>query len=90
MRGPSRRELASTAVLRLDLSEVSVKIRSGPPADDEADLGLPYWAGTLPLSTTAGTPLPAPDLSPEIAVPRHVSAWSRPARASRPPGGQKA
>lgn len=78
VRGPSRKELASTAVLRLDLSEVSVKVRSGPPADDEADLVLPYWAGTLPLSTTAGTPLPAPDLSPVTAVPHHVSAWSRP------------
>lgn len=81
VRGPTRKELASTAVLRLDLAEVSVKIRSGPPADDEADLALPYWAGVLPLSTTAGTPLPAPDLSPAAAVPHHVSAWSRPSSA---------
>lgn len=83
VRGPSRKELAATAVLRLELSEVSVKVRTGPAADDEPDLGLPYWAGTLPLSTTAGAPLPAPDLPPGAAVPHHVSAWSRPAPAQQ-------
>ena len=78
VRGPTRKELAATAVLRLDLAEVSVKVRSGPPGDDEADLALPYWAGVLPLNTGPGTPLPAPDLRPRTAVPAHVSAWSRP------------
>lgn len=78
VRGPTRKELASTAVLRLDLAEVSVKVRSGPPGDDEDDLTLPYWAGVLPLVTAAGTPEPSPDLVGEIALPHHVSAWTRP------------
>ena len=78
-RGPNRRELAATTVLRLPLADVSVKVRSGPPGDDEADLGLGHWAGVLPLSTVAGTPVPAPDLSADVPVPEHVTAWRRPA-----------
>lgn len=78
VRGPSRKELAATTVLRLDLEHVSIKTRTGPPADDESDLGLPYWAGVLPLTSTPGIPQPAPDLSPSIATPDHVSTWVRP------------
>ena len=78
-RAPNRKELAATTVLRLDLQEVSVKVRSGPPADDAEDLELPYWAGVLPLTTRPGTPVPAPDLVPGIDVPGHVRSWRRPA-----------
>lgn len=75
-RGPSRRELAATALLRLPLLEVSLKARKGPPGDDDADLGLPYWAGVIPVVTLAREPNPAPDLDPTIALPEHVSGWA--------------
>jgi hypothetical protein len=78
-RPPSRSELAATTVLRLDLHEVSVKVRTGPPDDDLEDLGLPYWAGVLPLITSPGTPQPNDDLPDGVAVSKHVSAWKRPA-----------
>ena len=39
-RGPTRKELAATAVLAVPLAESSVKIRTGPPADDEEDYAL--------------------------------------------------
>lgn len=77
-RGPSRKELAATTVLRLDLEEVSVKVRTGPPNDDDEDLELPHWAGVLPMVTRPGEPLPAPDLRPGTAVPGHVTGWERP------------
>jgi hypothetical protein len=82
-RPPSRSELAATTVLRLDLHEVSAKVRSGPPDDDPEDLGLPYWAGVLPLITSPGTPQPDDDLTDGVAVPSHVSAWKRPALRRR-------
>jgi len=77
-RPPSRNELAATTVLRLDLHEVSVKVRTGPAADDPEDLGLPYWAGVLPLVTGPGTPQPNGDLPDGVVVPEHVTAWKRP------------
>ncbi len=71
-RAPDARELAATGVLALDLVEVSAKVRSGPPADDPEDLPLPHWAGVVPLSLTAGTPVPADDLASGTAVPAYL------------------
>jgi len=82
-RPPSRTELTPTTVIRLDLHEVSVKARNGPAIDDPEDLGLPYWAGVLPLVTSPGTPQPNDDLPDGVAVPEHVSAWKRPASRTR-------
>ena len=76
-RAPDRKELAATTVLRLPLTEVSVKARSGPPVDDPEDLDGPYWAGVLPLATVPGPPVPAPDLAAGIATPAHVTGWAR-------------
>ena len=51
VRGPNELELKQTSVLALPLQEVSAKIRSGPPVDDEEDYALPIWAGVLPIET---------------------------------------
>jgi uncharacterized protein len=77
VRPGSGRELAATAVLALPLEEVSAKVRTGDPKDEEEDYDLPYWAGTLPLSLEPGPPLPDSRLKPGIPVPPYVSAWSR-------------
>ena len=57
-RPPSRKEMAATAVLEVPLTEASVKVRSGPPADDPADHGLDVWAGVLPAALTFGEQQP--------------------------------
>ncbi|MDP9207746.1 MAG: pyridoxamine 5'-phosphate oxidase family protein [Actinomycetota bacterium] len=80
VRGGDGRELAATAVLALPLREVSAKVRTGPPKDDEPDYQLPIWAGVLPLALTPGDPAPDPVLDPSIPTPGHVASWSRPAR----------
>ncbi len=72
-RGPNQRELAATGVLTLDLVEVSAKVRTGGPVDEPEDCVLPHWAGVVPLSMTAGAPLPAGDLAPGTPVPRYLS-----------------
>ena len=77
VRGGDRRELAATAVLALPLDEVSAKVRTGPPKDDDPDYDLPIWAGVLPLALTSGAPVPDPVLDPSIPTPRHVATWSR-------------
>lgn len=71
-RAPDASELAATGVLALDLVEVSAKVRGGPPADDPQDLPLPHWAGVVPLTLTAGTPVPADDLDPAIPAPPYL------------------
>ena len=58
-RPPSPQELKQTAVLALPLEEASVKVRTGPPLDDQSDLEWPAWAGVIPLAMVAGPPQPA-------------------------------
>jgi len=77
VRQPSEKELKSTAVLAIPLKEVSAKVRTGPPLDDEEDYALPVWAGVLPLELTPTTPVPDDRLPKEIAVPDYVRRYTR-------------
>ncbi len=73
-REPDGRELAATAVFGLDLAEASVKVRTGPPGDEEADVEAGgRWAGVLPVRTVFGLPEPCPDLPSDAEVPAHVA-----------------
>lgn len=67
------RERAATAVLRLDLAEVSAKVRSGGPSDDPEDAGLPHWSGVVPVARTYGEPVPAEDLAPGTPLPPYLA-----------------
>lgn len=70
---PDSRELAATSVVALDLAEASVKVRNGPPGDDDADIAAGgRWAGVLPVRTTFGEPQPDPTLDGDAEVPEHV------------------
>jgi uncharacterized protein len=71
-RQPTGKEMAATAVLSLPLTEASVKVRAGMPADDPEDYDLDVWAGVLPIAVTFGQPLPDPRLRPEIPLPAHI------------------
>ncbi|MEV2256828.1 pyridoxamine 5'-phosphate oxidase family protein [Streptomyces sp. NPDC050147] len=71
-RPANAKELAATAVLSLDLAAVSAKVRTGGPNDDPEDLGLPYWAGVVPLRKGHDPLVPAADLAPGIDVPDYL------------------
>ncbi|XVQ09526.1 pyridoxamine 5'-phosphate oxidase family protein [Spirillospora sp. CA-255316] len=73
-RQPTPKELAATTVLALSLEEASVKVRQGPPVDDEEDHALDLWAGVLPVRQVFGDPVPDPRLRPGIPVPPHITA----------------
>ena len=73
----NQREMDQTAILAIEMSEVSAKIRTGPPKDDEEDLALDVWAGVLPLRTQPGLPEPAPDLRPGLPEPGYVTDYRR-------------
>jgi nitroimidazol reductase NimA-like FMN-containing flavoprotein (pyridoxamine 5'-phosphate oxidase superfamily) len=65
-RHPTRKELAATTLLALPLSEASVKVRTGPPGDEEEDYALDVWAGEVPVVSSLGAPVPDPRLRPGI------------------------
>ncbi|RDG32215.1 pyridoxamine 5'-phosphate oxidase family protein [Streptomyces corynorhini] len=68
------RELAATAVIRLDLDEVSAKARRGGPDDDPEDLALPHWAGVVPVVHGYGTPEPDGGTGPAAPLPGYLAA----------------
>ena len=72
IRLPNEKEMKATKVLKIEISEASAKIRTGPPKDEKADYDLPVWAGVIPINTTLGTPLPDPDLKEGIELPKSV------------------
>ncbi|MBX9641417.1 MAG: pyridoxamine 5'-phosphate oxidase family protein, partial [Mycobacteriaceae bacterium] len=71
-RAPNAREVAATAVLALDMVEVSAKIREGGVSDDAEDLALPYWAGVVPLRVTADAAVPDGNLDPATPLPPYL------------------
>jgi nitroimidazol reductase NimA-like FMN-containing flavoprotein (pyridoxamine 5'-phosphate oxidase superfamily) len=73
VRGGDARELAATAVLAVHLAEASAKVRSGGVKDEPEDMGLPYWAGVVPVRQVAGAP--EPDHGVSGPVPAHVGDW---------------
>jgi uncharacterized protein len=76
-REPNEQEMRATLVLVLPLVEVSAKVRTGPPLDDEEDYQLPIWAGVVPLQMTAATPIADPRLLEGVEPPAQVRRYSR-------------
>ena len=77
VREPTEQELKATTVLSLPLEEVSAKVRTGPPVDDEEDYAMNVWAGVVPLQITAGTPVSDPRLPENIPAPSYALDYSR-------------
>jgi uncharacterized protein len=79
LRPPTRQEVKATTVLRMALEEVSAKVRTGPPKDDDEDYALPIWAGVLPVTTLVGGPQPDPRLAPDTPLPSYLGSATGPA-----------
>jgi uncharacterized protein len=76
-RQPNEKELKATSILRLPLTEVSAKIRVGPPEDDAPDYSLPIWAGVIPLHLTPGAPIRDEKCDPSIPTPAYAAQYKR-------------
>jgi len=77
VRQPTEQELKATTVLALPLDEVSAKVRTGGPIDDEGDYNLPVWAGVLPLTTSVKSPEPDPQRRNDPPVPEYLRNYTR-------------
>ncbi len=72
VRPPSVKEMTATLVIAIEIEEASVKIRSGPPIDDDDDYHLPIWAGELPLQQQFANPITDPRCDQGLALPESV------------------
>jgi len=76
-RQPNEKEWKVTHVLRMPLDEVSAKVRTGPPIDDDEDYALDSWAGVIPIHTVTGTVEPDPKLRAGIETPAFVTNFRK-------------
>jgi nitroimidazol reductase NimA-like FMN-containing flavoprotein (pyridoxamine 5'-phosphate oxidase superfamily) len=79
-REPTEKELRSTMLLRLPLSESSAKVRTGWPDDEDEDYDLEVWAGVVPFTTVFGAPQDDPALRFALPAPSYLSGYTRPSR----------
>jgi hypothetical protein len=76
-RQPNEKELKATSILKLPLTEISAKVRSGPVQDDEEDYALPVWAGIVPLHLQADAPVRDERCDPAIPTPAYAANYRR-------------
>src|ERR1700760_1517142 len=76
-RQPNEKELKATSILRVELNEVSAKVRVGPPEDDAEDYGLGIWAGVLPMELKSGEPIRDERCDAGIGVPGYLREYRR-------------
>ena len=77
IRRPTEQEMKGTTVLALPLEEVSAKVRTGGPIDDEEDYSLPVWAGVLPLPVVPAEPIPDARLKAGTDPPAYMKGYRR-------------
>ena len=71
-RQPNEKELKATSILKLPLTEVSAKIRTGPVEDDAEDYALKVWAGIVPLRLVADAPIRDERCDPSLPIPAYA------------------
>lgn len=72
LRPPSAKELSAVTMVALSLEEASVKVREGGPFH-EPDENEGIWAGVVPVLQTWGAPERAPEITPTLDPPVHVT-----------------
>lgn len=77
VRPPNDQESKATAIMGIALNEVSAKVRTGPPVDDEPDYEWPVWAGVVPLTLQANKPIPDDRLIPNTRCPENIQHYTR-------------
>ena len=76
-RQPNEKELKATSILKLPLTEVSAKIRTGPVEDDAEDYALKVWAGIVPLRLVADAPIRDERCDPSLPIPAYATNFRK-------------
>jgi hypothetical protein len=76
-RQPNEKELKATSILKLPLTEISAKVRTGDVEDDPEDYALPIWAGVIPFRLVADPPLRDSRCDSAIPTPAYTVNFRR-------------
>lgn len=77
VRRPTEAEIRQTSTIEVPLDQVSAKISTGPPEDEEEDMDADVWAGVIPLSLAPGEPIPDPRLRVGTSIPDYLDPYRR-------------
>ena len=76
-RQPNEKELKATSILKLPLTEISAKVRTGDVEDDVGDYARNVWAGVIPLRLIADPPIRDSRCDSSIPTPAYASSFRR-------------
>jgi uncharacterized protein len=76
-RQPNEKELKATSILKLPLTEISAKVRTGDVEDDADDYALNVWAGVIPFRLVADAPIRDARCDSAIPTPSYASTFRR-------------
>ena len=68
-------ELKATTLMSMVIDEVSAKVRTGGPVDDEGDYSLDCWAGVIPIEARVGSAISDERLKPGIPLLDGLRHW---------------
>jgi uncharacterized protein len=69
-------ELKATTLMSMVIDEVSAKVRTGGPIDDEEDYALDCWAGIIPIEMRVGAAIADTRLKPGVAPLDGIGQWA--------------
>jgi uncharacterized protein len=76
-RQPNEKELKATSIIKLPLTEVSAKVRTGGVEDDAEDYAFSVWAGVIPLRLVADAPVRDERCDPALPTPAYAVNFKR-------------
>jgi uncharacterized protein len=76
-RQPNEKELKATSILKLPLTEISAKVRTGDVEDDAEDYALNVWAGVVPLRLVADPPVRDSRCDSSLPTPPYAENFRR-------------
>lgn len=74
-REPNDKEMKATAVIAVDITNASAKVRTGPPSDEPEDYELDIWAGVLPFKLVTEGPITDPGATHDLAISPSVQNY---------------
>jgi nitroimidazol reductase NimA-like FMN-containing flavoprotein (pyridoxamine 5'-phosphate oxidase superfamily) len=74
-RQPNEQELKATSILRLPLTEVSAKVRTGAVEDDAEDYAFRVWAGIIAMHLVMDAPQRDERCDPSIPTPAYATSF---------------